>query len=183
MHLVEPEEVGPIEGDDPRVTPPRPPHRRVSVSLLFTLSVLIGLVVTIYVVLPARHNVLLTAAIERHRDTDVTWDLEGPSMTELRAWTIGVVGHKDVPLPTEATRVIGARRLEVLNRDAALMRLQIGSDEVTYVVQKSRGIAQKHSETDDGELRARAWRQGNFTCVAVGPKPSASTWLAVFAKK
>src|SRR5690242_1370658 len=125
MHLVEPEEVGPNEGDDPRITPPRPPHRRVSVSLVFTLSVLIGLVTTIYLVLPARHNVLLTEALERHRDTGVTWDLEAPTVPELRAWTIGVVG-KDAPLPAETTRVIGARRISVLRRDAALMQLQIG---------------------------------------------------------
>jgi hypothetical protein len=182
MHLVEPEEVGPIEGDDPRITPPRPPHRRVSVSLLFTLSVLIGLVVTIYLVLPARHNVLLTEAIERHRDTDVTWDLDAPSHAELRAWAIGVVG-KGVPLPDDGTRVVGARRVEVLNRDAALMRLEIGGDQVTYLVQHARGIAPKRDDKEDGELRATAWRSGKFTCVAVGPGTSTSTWLAAIKHK
>jgi hypothetical protein len=199
MHLVEPEEVGPIEGDDPRITAPRPPHRRVSVSLLFTLSVLIGLVVTIYLVLPARHNVLLTEAIERHRDSGVTWDcascLDAPSHAELRAWAIGVVG-KGVPLPNEHidtgdsmnkersfVKVIGARRVEVLNRDAALMRLQIGSDQVTYLVQHARGIAPKRDDKDDGELRATAWRNGKFTCVAVGPQTSTSTWLAAIKQK
>jgi hypothetical protein len=182
MHLVEPEEVGPIEGDDPRVTPPRPPHRRVSVSLLFTLSVLIGLVVTIYLVLPARHNVLVTEAVERHRDTDVTWDLDAPTLPELRAWTIGLIG-KDVPLPAEATKVIGARRVQVLNRDAALMRLQIGADQVTYLVQRARGIAPQHAEQHDGDLLATAWRKGKYTCVAVGPDHDAATWLAAFGKK
>jgi len=180
MHLVEPEEVGPIEGDDPRFTPPRPPHRRVSVSLLFTLSVLIGLVVTIYVVLPARHNVLVTEALERHRDPGA-WDLEAPTGAELRAWTIGVVG-KDVPLPADATAVIGARRVQVLNRDAALMRLQLGNDQVTYLVQKARGIAPQHDEQHD-DLHATAWRRGKFNCVAVGPQSSATTWLAAFKKK
>ncbi|HEY5923240.1 MAG TPA: hypothetical protein VIV11_16285 [Kofleriaceae bacterium] len=183
MHLVEPEEVGPIEGDDPRITPPRPPHRRVSVSLLFTFAVLIGVVVTIYLVLPARHNVLLTEAIDRHRDTQVTWDLEAPTMQELRAWAIGVIG-KDVPLPADATTVIGAKRVHVLRRDAALMRLQIGGDQITYLVQgRARGIAPKHDEKVDGDLRARAWRRGKFTCVAVGPETSSSTWLAVFSTK
>ncbi len=179
MHLVEPEEVGPIEGDDPRITPPRPPHRRVSVSLLFTLSVLIGTVVTIYLVLPARHNVLLTEAIERHRDTDVAWDIEAPTLPELRAWTIGVVG-KDAPLPTDATKVIGARRISILRRDAALMRVQIGDDQVTYLVAKARGMAPKHDEQNDGDVHASAWRVGKFTCVAVGPQASSSAWLAAF---
>lgn len=181
MHLVEPEEVGPIEGDDPRVTPPRPPHRRVSVSLLFTLSVLIGVVVTIYLVLPARHNVLLTEAIERHRDADVMWDLEAPSSAELRAWAIGVVG-KGVPLPDVST-VVGARRVAVLNRPTALVRIKIGSDEVTYAVQNARGIAPKQDVKHDGELRATTWRRGKFTCVAVGPDATASTWLATVKKK
>lgn len=182
MHLVEPEEVGPIEGDDPRITPPRPPHRRVSVSLVFTLSVLIGLVVTIYLVLPARHNVLVTEAIERHRDTEPVWDLEAPTLPELRAWAIGVAG-KDVPLPGETTTVIGARRVRVLRRDAALMRLQIGDVQVTYLVQNAQGIAPQRDEQVDGDLRASAWRRGKFTVVAVGPRDSASSWLQVLAKR
>ena len=182
MHLVEPEEVGPIEGDDPRITPPRPPHRRVSVSLLFTLSVLIGLVVTIYVVLPARHNVLVTEAIDRHGDSEVAWDLEAPSPAELRAWAIGVVG-KGVPLPARTAKVVGARRLEVLHRPAALIRLHVGGDRITYLVQNAHGIAPHHAEQHTGELRAVAWRRGKFTCVAVGPDATADTWLpAVRAK-
>lgn len=175
MHLVEPEDVGPIEGDDPRVTPPRPPHRRVSVSLLFTLSVLIGLVVTIYLVFPARHDVLATEAIAQHRESQ-TWDLEAPSPTELRAWAIGVVG-KGVPLPAEAATVVGARRIEVLRRRAALIRLQVGGDQVTYLVQNSRGMTPDHAEHKDGDLRAVAWRRGKFTTVAVGPDATVATWL------
>jgi hypothetical protein len=178
MHLVEPEEVGPIEGDDPRVTPPRPPHRRVSVSLLFTLSVLIGLVVTIYLVLPARHNVLLTVAIERHLDPGDGWDLEKPSASELRAWAIGVVG-KDAPLP-DAASVIGAKRVQVLKRDAALIRLSIGGEDLTYLVQNARGIAPKREEKDDGDLHAKAWRKGKFMIVVVGPKQSAASWQLAF---
>jgi hypothetical protein len=176
MHLVEPEAVGPIEGDDPRITPPRPPHRKVSVSLVFTLSVLVGLVVTIYAVLPARHNVLVTEALARHRHPEPVWDLEAPSPAELRAWAIGVAG-KDVPLPPATARVIGARRIEVLRRGAALMRLRLGADEVTYLVQNAHGIAPQHAEQHDGDLRAIAWRRGKFTCVAVGPSASAGSWL------
>lgn len=176
MHLVEAEAIGPIEGDDPRVTPPRPPHRRVSVSLLFTLSVLIGLVVTIYTVLPARDDVLATEAIHHHREVPATWDLDAPNASELRAWAIGVVG-KGVPLPPETATILGARRIEVLRRSAALIRLQVGSDQVTYLVQKARGIAPEHVEHEDGELRAVAWRRGKYTFVAVGQNASATTWL------
>lgn len=179
MHLVEPEEVGPIEGDDALVTPPRPPHRRVSVSLLFTLSVLIGTVVTIYLVLPARHNVLLTEAVEAHRGSAESWDLDAPTMAELRAWAIGLVG-KGVPLPTDGATIVGARRVEILNRDAALMRLQIGGDQVTYLVQGSRGIAPKRVTQNEGDLRAQYWRKGKFNCVVVGPEASANAWLASF---
>jgi len=52
MKLVEAESTGPVEGDAALVTPPRPPHRRVSVSLVFTLTVLVGTVVTIYAMFP-----------------------------------------------------------------------------------------------------------------------------------
>src|SRR5215210_7768959 len=86
MKLVEPEAEGPIEGEEPIVTAPRPPHRRVSVSFLFTLTVLIGTVVAIYVVFPARHNLILTEAIEQHRETEVQWDIAAPSAAELRLW-------------------------------------------------------------------------------------------------
>jgi len=181
MHLVEAEAVGPIEGDEPRVTPPRPPHRRVSISLLFTLSVLIGTVVTIYTVLPARDDVLATEAMHHHREVPTAWDLDAPTAAELRAWAIGVVG-KGVPLPGETATIVGARRIVVLRRGAALIRLQVGGEPVTYLVQNARGIAPEHVEHKDGDLRAVAWRRGKYTFVAVGPDASASAWLASVAK-
>ncbi len=176
MKLVEAEAEGPVEGDAALVTPPRPPHRRVSVSLLFTVSVLIGTVVTIYLVFPARHNVLLTEAIEHHREGEPVWDLAAPTAAELRAWAIGVVG-KDVPLPPGAEAIVGARRIDIFQRHAAVIRLKLGSDEITYLVQRARGIAPDHSERVDGELRAVGWRRGAFACVGVGPDASAKTWL------
>lgn len=179
MKLVEAESEGPVEGDAALITPPRPPHRRVSVSLLFTLSVLIGTVVTIYEVFPARDNVLVTEAIARHRDQAVVWDLPTPTPTELRAWAIGVVG-KDVPLPQASVPIVGARRIDIFNRHAALIRLQLASgDQVTYLVQHARGIAPDHNERVDGDIRAIAWRRGAFTCIGVGPDASAKTWLAL----
>jgi hypothetical protein len=181
MHLVEAEAVGPIEGDEPRVTPPRPLHRRVSVSLLFTLSVLIGTVVTIYTVLPARQDVLASEAAHYHRDVPSSWDLEKPTPGELRAWAIGVIG-KGVPLPTEAATIVGALRLDVLRRPAALIGLQVAGEHVTYLVQNSRGIAPEHVEHDDGDLRTVSWRRGTYTFVAVGPRASMSSWLGAVAR-
>jgi hypothetical protein len=186
MKLIEAESTGPVEGDDALVTAPRPPHRRVSVSLLFTLTVLIGTVVTIYLAFPARNNVLMTAALEHHLDPAPLWDLAAPNPAELRGWLIGVVG-KDVPLPGEGTTaspaVVGARRLEVLNRVAALIRVRVGDDDVTYLVQHARGIAPEGSERQDGALRAIAWRKGPYTIVAVGADATAASWRTAFRKR
>lgn len=179
MNLVEAEEVGPVEGDAPLVTPPRPPHRRVSVSLLFTLTVLIGTVVAIYTVFPARHNALLTEAIAQHRNPGEVWDLTAPTSAELRLWVIGFAG-KDAPLPSPTATIRGARRVEVLNRDAAVIRLAVGSDDVTYVIQRARGVAPAHADRKDGDLHAIAWRKGPYTLVAVGPDATFSAWRTAF---
>jgi hypothetical protein len=176
MNLVEAEEVGPVEGDAPQVTPPRPPHRRVSVSLLFTLTVLIGTVVAIYMVFPARHDVLLTEAIAQHREAAPAWDLASPSPAELRAWMFGVVG-KDAPMPPAGT-IEGARRIEILNRNAALVRVRVADSQLTYLVQRARGVAPTRNERTDDDLHAIEWRKGPFTCVAVGPAASFATWRA-----
>jgi hypothetical protein len=182
MKLVEPEAEGPIEGEEPIVTAPRPPHRRVSVSFLFTLTVLIGTVVAIYVVFPARHNVLLTEAIELHHEEDPKWDLVTPTAGELRAWAIGVAG-KDVPLPPESTRVLGARQTTILDRRVAIISLAIDADKVTYVVQRAKGMAPKHSERTDDDVRAVAWRRGKYTIVAVGPATTAERWTVALPQK
>lgn len=173
MKLVEAESEGPVEGDDALVTPPRPPHRRVSVSLLLTLSVLIGLVVTIYAVFPARHNVLATRAIELHRDPPA-WDLEAPTAPTLAAWALGAVG-KGAPVP--AWPAIGATRIDVLERHEAAIRFRVDGDEVTYVVGHAGRISPEHSELHDGDLRAVTWPHGAFVCVAVGPDATASHWV------
>jgi hypothetical protein len=179
MKLVEAESTGPVEGDAALVTPPRPPHRRVSVSLLFTLTVLIGTVLTIYTVFPARHNVLVTEALGRHRDSDPAWDLAGPSPSELRAWAFGIAG-KDVPLPRADLTVLGVRQLMILNRPAALIGAQVGGDYVTYLVQHARGISPARSELRDGELRAVAWHRGRYAIVVVGNDATAARWRPAF---
>jgi hypothetical protein len=178
MKVVEAEIEGPVEGEEAVVTPPRPLHRRVSVSLLFTLSVLIGTVVTIYTVFPARHGVLMAETIERHREPPA-WDLAAPSPSELRAWAIGVVG-RNVPLPAADLPIIGAKRIEVLHRHVALVRVKVGADEVTYAVQHSRSAAPEHGDRADGNLRALSWHQGPFACVAVGPK--AGAWIPAITR-
>lgn len=173
MNLVEAESTGPIEGDNPLVTPPRPPHRRVSVSLLFTLTVLIGTVVAIYLRFPTRNTVLMEEALQRHNDQTAAWDLVNPTAGELRAWAIGVVGRLP-PLPKDS--VTGARDLEVLGHRAAMMRVVIDGEPITYLVQFTRVIAPEYSDHTVGGLHAIAWRQGLFTCAAVGPEPSAKHW-------
>ncbi|MBA3391240.1 MAG: hypothetical protein H0T89_01285 [Deltaproteobacteria bacterium] len=178
MKLVEAEAEGPIEGEEAVVTAPRPPHRRVSVSFLFTLTVLIGTVVAIYMTFPARNNVLMTEAIDRHRDAGPAWDLTNPTAAELRAWSIGVVG-KNAPLPPADSKIIGARQIEVLDRRAAIVQLEVGGEPVTYLVQHARGISPPTDERTDEELRALAWRNGPFTCVAVGPAGTVERWSIV----
>ena len=181
MKLVEAEAEGPVEGEEPVVTPPRPPHRRVSVSFLFTITVLIGTVVTIYLMFPARHNALMTEAIAQHRAAKA-WDLEAPAPDVFQAWFMGVVG-KDAPQPAAGAKIIAARQIEVLDRRAAVVRLAIGADEITYLVQRTRGIAPKRSERTEDDLRAIALRRGKFTCVAVGPASTSTGWVAAVPAK
>lgn len=181
MKLVEAEAEGPIEGEDAIVTPPRPPHRRVSVSVLFTLTILIGTVVAIYVTFPARDNLLMTEAIDAHREAAPAWDLAGPTPAETRAWAIGVIG-KDAPLAVldSATRIVGARQIDIHDRRAALVRLELGADPVTYLLQRARGMSPKKSERTDGDVRAFERRRGPFTIVIVGPATTWETWLPAF---
>lgn len=179
MNLVEAEETGPVEGDAPLVTPPRPPHRRVSVSLVFTLTVLIGTVVAIYLRFPARHNQLMTEAMASHAEPEPSWDLVAPPPAELRAWAIGVVG-KDPPLPLASTKVVGARRVTIFSRDAAVIGTEVGGAKVTYFLQRAQGMAPDHAERTDGDTQGVSWRKGPYTCIAVGPAASLATWRAAF---
>jgi hypothetical protein len=128
---------------------------------------------------PARHNLLMTEAIAHHVEPAPAWDLTAPAPDVLQAWLIGAVG-KGAPLPgsVSAVSVIGARRLDILDRGAAMIRLRIGGDEVTYLVQRARGIAPEGAERTDGSLRAVAWNQGRFTIVGVGPDATAASWRA-----
>jgi len=134
--------------------------------------------VTIFLVFPARHNVMLTEAVAQQRDPQPTWDLTSPSEVELRAWAIGILG-KDVPLPAGGAQIVGAKTIEVLNRRAASIRLHIGDDDITYLVQHAHGIVPEKMERVDGDLVAIQWLRGSYICAAVGPEATARTWRPI----
>lgn len=180
MKLVEADAEGP-SAEEPIVTPPRPEKRRVSISLVFTLSVLIATVVTIYMVFPARHNELITTALHRH-EAPAAWQLAAPSEPELRAWMLGAVG-RGAPLPSGLT-VLGASQLEVARRPTAVVRYRLaaGPGELTYVVQKVRSAAPRTGERALHGARAVQWREGDWLVVAVGAEGDAS-WLPAAQKR
>lgn len=157
--------------------PPRPEHRRVYTSLIFTIAILVGTVVAVYLLFPARHHVLATAAVAHHRAPPATWDLPSPTPAELRAWLIGVVGD-DAPLPPslDRTPAIGAEAITVLGRRAALVRLRAGTDDLTYVVARARGVGPRWTHRDH-DLHILEWRSGSFALVVVGPDATAATWM------
>jgi hypothetical protein len=64
-----------------------------------------------------------------------------------------------------------------LKRHVAVMRLRVGTDEITYAVQHSRSASPEHVDRIDGDLRAVGWHTGSFSCVAVGPNATSATWL------
>lgn len=168
---------------DPEIPPPPPPpprldKRRVSVSFLLTAAVLIGTVATVFLVFPHRHNQLVTSAIEAHK-TAGPWDLDEPDAKTLKAWTIAAVG-REPPLPNPGADLvaIGARTISVLHRSAAVIRFQLGADQVTFVVQQARDVQRRRVKRLDGDLVALAWRKGPWTCVAIGPAATMAAWRA-----
>ncbi len=161
-----------------RVTSSRPEKRRAAVSLVFTLAVLAGTVIAIFKVFPARHNQILTDTVEAHRRPG-DWEIATPDPTALRMWAIGAVGQSP-PLPDNdaVATPLGARTLTILNRRGALVRYRVGTDEVTYLVQRSRDLLRRRVHRVDGTDAVEAWHQGPWTCVAVGPAASADRWRA-----
>jgi hypothetical protein len=176
--LIETDEHRPDDEDPPVAVPrpPRPEHRRVYTSLLFTVAILAGTVVTIYLSFPARHHVLASTVVARHRAPAVAWELPAPTPAEVRAWMIGVVGGEAPPPPGLARmQVIGAESITVLGRRTALVRLHAGPDEITYSAARARGVAPRASRKD-GDLRIFEWRRGPWALVAVGPDATTATW-------
>ncbi len=149
--------------------PPRPEHRRVYVSFLFTFSMLAATVTTVYLLFPARDNELLTLAIESHQIPG-EYELEKPGSAELLGWKTGVVGPSaPFPPPGPAADLLGVRSIKVLRRPVAMGRYRIGADEVSFFVMRAHDAPPRRFERQEEELVAISWRSGRWTLVAVGP--------------
>jgi hypothetical protein len=156
--------------------PPRPEHRRVYVSLLVTMTVLVATVVAVYVAFPKRDNALLTSAVHAHRSGG-PFQLERPTPDQLKAWTVGVVGgDAPWPEPAEAAEVVGTWQIVVLRRPAALVRYQVGDVPVTVLATRTRDVPPRRYRREDNGQLARSWRTGPWTLIAVGPAESADDW-------
>jgi hypothetical protein len=180
MKLVETDADRPEDEGEPApaVTPPRPEKRRAYASLVLTLAVLVGTVVTIYMVFPARQNEATRQAVAAHRRAEQPWQLEAPSRAELEAWTLALVG-RDAPLPREGAdlTIVGARAIEVLRHQAAFIRFRIGgAHEVSYLVQRTRDAPADRTSRGDGDDQIEAWRDGGWTVIAIGPGAGADAW-------
>jgi hypothetical protein len=163
----------------PLVTPSRPEKRRAYASLIFTLAVLTGTVVTIYTVFPARAHEATKQTLAAHRHAEPRWELEDPTRAELEAWTLGLVG--DAPLPADGVdvSVIGARPVEILRNHAAFVRFRIsGGIEVSYLVQRASAAPATSGDRREGDDLVATWRDGPWTVIAVGPADRAETWRA-----
>lgn len=173
MKLVETDTAVPADEvaleEDGKPTPPRPEHRRVSVSLLFTLFVLVATVVTVYLVVPERHNALMEAAIEAHEST-AAFELERPTRAEVRAWSLALL-EREVPWPDarDGVEILGVRSARVLNRRAALVRYRVDGAVVTVLVQRPRDAVPQAHWREHGDTMCISWRRGKFTFTAVGP--------------
>jgi hypothetical protein len=162
-----------------RATPPRPAKRQVTVSLLLTVTILVGTVIAVFTIFPERHNELITSTVAAHRAT-AEWEIADPPDAELRIWARAVLGEP-APLPdaSAAATPIGVRSLTILSRRAALVRYRIGDAEVSYLIQRARDIPKRRVRTTSGGDAIEAWRKGPWTIVVVGPAATADRWRPV----
>jgi hypothetical protein len=177
MKLVETDSEGPLDRAEPdSVTPPRPEHRRVSVSLLLTASVLAGTVVAVYAIFPARHNVLLTRGLEVHREPPEL-ALREPAHAELRTRGLGLLDRSvPWPEPRPEVSIMGVASISVLNQPAAVVRYRVQGSEVTLVVQRARSVPPRTHRRRDGDDHVVSWHKAGWTFVAVGPAAHAGAW-------
>lgn len=177
MKLVESDAEGPTLQPEEVVTPPRPEKRRVSISLLFTLTVLIATVGAIYSLLPARNGVLVTEALAGHVAAPASFDLTSLTQGEVNAWLVGALG-KGVPqiVETNATPM-AAKTISIHRRNAAVVRYRIGGAEVTYLVQHAKGWAPHAAQRAEGQLRAELGTFGKWTVVAVSGRDDKQSYL------
>jgi hypothetical protein len=178
MKLVETDAEGP-SAEASMVTPPPPEKRRVSISLIFTVSVLVATVVTIYTVFPARDNELLTVALRSHR-APPAWDLTHPDEAALRAWTLAAVG-KRAPLPA-GLPAEGAALISILRRPTALVRYRLGAVDITYVLQRVHALSPPAAQRVVDGLRAVQWREGDWLVIGVGPEQD-DAWLGAAKRR
>jgi hypothetical protein len=164
-----------LEPPAPPPTPPRPEHRRVAVSLILTVGVLVGTVVAVYLLFPERHNELMTRTLEAHQDPGEL-ELEAPTPTELSAWSTGVV-DRGVPWPTgDGVEVVGAHRIDVLRRAVAIAHFRVGGTPVTIAVQRNvEAVARTHRREEEGVYLV-SWRREKWTFVAAGSATDSETW-------
>ncbi len=182
MKLVDTDEDDPAAHPAPPVRadlPPRPEKRQVTVSLLLTVAILAGTVITVFTIFPERHNEIITSTVAAHRAA-ADWELERPDDAQTLVWAKAVLGDPP-PLPAQAPglSIIGARSLTILARRAALVRYQTADGEVSFLVQRARDIPKRRVHTADGADAIEAWRRGPWTCVVVGPAATADRWRPV----
>ena len=179
MKLVDTDEDRPDDDDGPApaVRPPRPEKRQAMVSLLLTMTILVGTVVTIYTVFPARHNEVMSVATSNHRKDAETWQLAAPGATELSAWALALLGnYPPLPAGDPALTIVGARPVEVLRRKAAFVGYQLDGAAVSYLVVRAHDAPPRRVTRRDREDVVESWRSGAWTCVAIGPAASADRW-------
>ena len=151
------------DDESPRPIPgARPDRRRVSVSLLLTLAVLVGTVALVFTLFDERHDLLMTKARQYHT-APPTWSLTAPTAGEARAWMVGVLGSS-APWPPQVTEVVGATEAEILRRPTAILRVREGAEESTLLIQKAPGIAPRPARTEDG-VGLTAQRTGPWIVV------------------
>ena len=171
--------------DAETVVPPRPPRRRVAVSLLLTVSLLASTVGVIFLVFPKRDNEILTVAMESHVESEsaADFELQSPNAEELRAWTIGVLG-RTVPWPGVVTgSILGVRQVEVFRRPMAQLVVELGGERVSVLALRARDTPPRLREKIDEGLYARSWRRKKWTLIAVGREDTRKIWLAALRKK
>lgn len=176
MKLIESDAEGP-KVEESTTTAPRPEKRRVSISLLFTLAVLVGTVVAIYTLLPARNQVLVTEALAGHRRDIKTFDVVGPTVGELQAWTTGALGKQAPVFAVLGAVPLAASVITIHRRNASLVRYRVGTEELTVLMHHAKGWSPESAERDDGDLHASLKLVGRWTVVIVGAKATMATWL------
>lgn len=178
MKLVETDEDDPSAHPEPpvRATPPRPEKRQAMVSLFLTISILAGTVIAVFTIFPERHNEILTSTLGAHR-AEVPWAVTAPDAPTLALFATAVLGEAPpLPEPGPDLVVIGARDTTILARRAAVIRYQLGNDQLTYLVQRARDIPHRRESRRDGDDLVEAWRNGPWTCVIAGPTATADVW-------